>query len=130
MAETRHPALLTDSEKARLRELSAKVMGWHRNDPTGGFWWDESGTLMGDFHSPHNPWNPLTDLNQTVMVADTMGNWRLRRDKGLEQPYEGVALIENEHYIEKYTGYSDRPATALLLALAEAGKWRWRDGDN
>ena len=36
-------------------ELNKKLLyfaGLHRNEPTGGFWWDAEGNLIFDFHKP------------------------------------------------------------------------------
>ena len=38
-----------------MDELNRKLAEWaglHRNEPTGGFWWDSEGNLIFDFHKP------------------------------------------------------------------------------
>lgn len=112
---------LSDEE---INTACAKIMGWICCDILDNgelFVWcknlaidhPENGRMMYNRDKPsksRNKWNPINDLNQAVMVAEKLGEWRIEKIN----KYDAACVYQFE------ITQADSAAKALCLAAIKA----------
>lgn len=108
---------LTEAQCTRLREWAAEKMGLYRIAPSTGAWYGPGDKLVH--------WDPLTDLNQAVMVAEKIDKptfWMSLYFPDARHPRYRMNIWDSG-LKAMHVGEADTPAEALLLACAKACKF-------
>ena len=104
-------------EQIDTQALENKLLyfaGLHRNEPTGGFWWDEEGNEVFDFHNPNE--------KGFTHSLDACFKWLVPKLEGLQQII--LQLDEGRRWYlgmtvddKLYENIGFCPALALCLAI-------------
>lgn len=120
-----------------LNEKLAKWAGLHRNDPTGGFWWDIEGNEIFNFHKRDE--RGFTDsldacikwlvpkLGKTLIGIDFIPPYRKQGEWLCNVEFEKVYM--GRFIIESYRAKGETSALALCLAIEKLidGDIKWNE---
>jgi hypothetical protein len=106
---------VTQDERLKLRIQAAEAMGWVQVTQWGVMTHNKFVVGNGSVYLfAEGAWNPDTDLNQSVMLAERFGLPTISKlDTG---GWEGCVWVNNE----ADAAVSDHPALALTLAAIQA----------
>jgi len=97
-------------KEMKEQELNTELLEWaglHHNKPTGGFWWDEQGNQIFDFHNPNEE-----GLTQSL---DACFRWLYPELK------KKLSFLELEAFmklwVNSFVWRNEEPALALCLAV-------------
>jgi len=114
---------MTSEEITKMREWSARLMGWvlvESEDSWGddSAYRDSSGRL-GEFV---NFWRPDSNHNQTFMVVDRMAKlgWYLSLNQSMTPPHEWLALFHKTGHPTRLGICALDPLQAIILDAMDA----------